>query len=224
MAEHQQGRALSRRGREILVLGRVVIGVGGQAIFRWKLDHHGHGDIPGIQVDIARAPQGMRLPALQVEQHDAGRLGSRAAGEQHPPRHGVRGADIRVGGFNGRHAFGRQVDARQVPAAQPGIGAQHALSGLEAVGRGAEHPLRHAELGLHRLDGFHLPACLAVQVPPTRAVGDEVQGGIRRPFRLEDRFLLPAGDELRLAQRAIRLDRSHPQLGAIPGQVGVIPG
>ena len=69
-------------------------------------------------------------------------------------------------------------------------GGDQPVATCERVGRLAERPVRHAELG--RQGGERL-GCLttevvAVEVPPAAAVGDEVQPPVGRPFRLDDRL------------------------------------
>ena len=89
------------------------------------------------------------------------------------------------------------VEQREPRVAVLPVGADDAAAAVEAVAGHPEGPLRHAEFGRHRLQRLDLTVALPVEVPPAAAVGDEVQLALRRPRRLEDRFVAAAGDALR---------------------------
>src|SRR4029079_10818463 len=80
----------------------------------------------------------------------------------------------------------------------------------------AEKPLRIAELGLLVRDLL----ALSVEVPPAVPVGHPVELAVGTPRRLPDRLAGPAGN---LARGRWVVERSHPQLGAVPRHVGVVP-
>ena len=66
-------------------------------------------------------------------------------------------------------------------------------------------------------------AVVGVEVPPTGPVGDVVQTAVRAPPRLRDRLAPGSGHEARRPQVRVAVDRRHPQLGAVPRHVGVVP-
>src|SRR5215213_8470149 len=86
-------------------------------------------------------------------------------------------------------------------------------------------PIRHPELGLHRAERLDLPVNGgAIDIPPAGPVRDEVKRPVRRPFRLEDRFVRTAGDQTRVLGHAIVVQVGEPKLGAVPRHVWVVPG
>src|SRR5206468_7234572 len=52
---------------------------------------------------------------------------------------------------------------------------------------------------------------------------DEMEGAVRRPFRLEDRFRGAAGDQPGGSESAVLGDVGDPQLGADPRHIRVVP-
>jgi len=55
---------------------------------------------------------------------------------------------------------------------------------FKGVGRYAEDPLRSTEVGFHIAQGLNLSIKPAIEIPPTRAVRNEVQNSRSRPFWL----------------------------------------
>ena len=60
------------------------------------------------------------------------------------------------------------------------------------------------------------PSTQAVEVPPAAAVRDEVEDRRRAPFGLGDRLVRAAGDQVRLAERAVRSRSAPPAAGSRP--------
>jgi hypothetical protein len=73
------------------------------------------------------------------------------------------------------------------------------------------------------MHGLRHAALLAVEIPPARAVGHEVEPAIGRPRRLEDRFLGAAGDADGRLRQAARIEVREIERRAVPRHVRVIP-
>ena len=151
-------------------------------------------------------------------------MAGRGGGEDRAARPAAHVGDFGVGQIERRQRLRPRVQARQMPDAVLRVRADDPLGRCERVGGHAEDPLRHPELGGQvgqLLDASGPPA---VKIPPARAVGDEVEHAVRRPLRLEDRFVEAAGDQLGPAERAVGQHVRDPQLAAVPRHVRVIPG
>src|SRR3546814_13932442 len=65
---------------------------------------------------------------------------------------------------------------------------------------------------------------MTLEGPPAGPVGNVEQLAVGRPFRLEDRFAGAAGDAPRTTEVSVVRDLGNPQLGPVPGHVGMVPG
>ena len=155
--------------------------------------------------------------------HDRQRGGRRAAAEDCPVAGDAQAVDLCVRRTDALKLPRRHINQAQSPVALLVERANYLVSGREAIGRHAKDPLRHAEFCLHLTKRFRLAFIVAIEVPPSRAVGDEMQAAIGRPFRLEDGFACAAGDQMTLAERAVVVDFSKPKFCAVPRQVRMIP-
>src|SRR5262249_24027330 len=84
-------------------------------------------------------------------------------------------------------------------------------------------PLRLPKLCFAFENGFNSGAGLAIKIPPAAAVRDEVQLASGRPLRLEDGLVAAARNFMRIPWCTGPVQVCQPQLGAIPGYVGVVP-
>ncbi len=116
-----------------------------------------------------------------------------------------------------------RVEKRELPRALFGEGTKDRIVADESVRREAEHPLRYAELGLARTHGFDPSFAPAVEIPEVRPIGHEVERSVGCPFGLEDRLLRSPGDPNLVLDAAVASERADPQLGRVPGHVGVVP-
>ena len=122
-----------------------------------------------------------------------------------------------------------QIDRAQAVHAVFHVAADETLRRIEGKGRHPEIPLRAAEFGRERIDRLDRVAARAEQVPPAAvepvlgAVGDEIEGAVGRPFRLEDRLVIAAGDPPFALDRAVVADLADPQLAADPRHARMVP-
>ena len=173
-----------------------------------------------------------------------GELGA-AGGDHREAEGGVGEAEVaHLAAGEQRQAFGAGLGADEgdVAAVEEGVGgaaeeplrvAEVGALGGQLVDRG-RLARRGADvrLGARPADRPGDP----VEVPEAVAVGDEVQPPVAVPRRREDRLASPAGDQARRAPRSLRTLRptyvthrvtkvgaSDPELGPVPGHVGVVP-
>ncbi len=206
------------------MVGRVVEGVGGETIVGGELDRLRYRDVLRIEVELDARSQ--RRHGAVGEPHLGDHRDLRRAPSQHPHEAVAVGGEARrdhrqLGVYPPQ--LPTRLQHRQAVEAALRVGRHDAAAGEEGVAGPAERPLRPAELGLHRGQrhrGFVLPA---VQVPPAGAVRHEVEAALRAPRRLEDRLGGGAGHQLRFDERRPLSQGRHPQLGAVPGHLGVVP-
>ena len=134
-----------------------------------------------------------------------------------------------------RDAGARGVDEPEVLDAVPTVAGHDAPVGQEVVVLEAEDPRRLGELGGQwgeRGDGgcavrarrrHRRMALDTVQVPPAAAVADEVQPAVRAPGRLKDALGGAAGDAPLRGEPSGGRQLRHPQLGAVPRHLRVVP-
>src|SRR5215204_7747421 len=96
-----------------------------------------------------------------------------------------------------------RVEDGQVRAPALRVRADDAYRGDEGVGRHPEDPLRQAELRLPLAERLVTSLTPAVEVPPARSVRDEVERAFGGPLRLEDGFVLTAGDLLYILREPV---------------------
>src|SRR5438046_865359 len=108
------------------------------------------------------------------------------------------------------HHEGVQIDGCQRRRAVAEIAADQTPGGSKGIARRTKTPLRRAEFRCQRIDGLGLDARAeritgdTINIPPSTAVGNEVEVALGRPFRLEDRFGITACHLPLLDDRAIR--------------------
>ena len=147
---------------------------------------------------------------------------SASASDGVPPRKTARPplarscADVGECGRDRIEAPAAQVQPGERPDAVPDEGADQALGRFEGVSRRAEHPLRPGEFGVHRRERLDRAVPLAIEVPPAAPVGDEDEIAVRRPFRLDDRFVGSAGDGARVSDRAVGAGSRRPRARSRP--------
>ncbi len=83
-------------------------------------------------------------------------------------------------------------------------------------------PLGLPELGFHWTESLRPAPVHAIEVPPTCAVGREVQHTVGRPFGLEDGLADASRDEPGCIQDSRRIDLRHPEFATIPWHVRMI--
>src|SRR5215470_2143680 len=93
----------------------------------------------------------------------------------------------------------------------------------EGIGRVAQLPLRHAELGVGQEHGLGLVTSNSVEVPPAGSVGDEMQLAAGAPLRAENRLGTAACDRLRRPETATVVERRDPKGAGVPWHIGLFP-
>ena len=180
----------------------------------------GHGDVAGVDAQVARRPQGLDHSPLRVDPMHTRLPGGRARDDQH---HAVRGGAHRGHPRErrvqlGDRAVGIAPGEPVVPAAQAG---EHDRPvGQHRVARRRELPVRHPDLGVHAHDGCDVGAGrVAVEIPPVAAVGHEPQRAVGAPPRLQHRLVGAARDHELLAAGEV----AHHELGGVPRHRRVVP-
>ena len=224
VADHDQRRPLGRRRREITIARRVVERVRRLAIRGRKLERLCDRDIPGI--DRQRRPDANGL-------HRSGRQGDPYHRVRGPPRtadeHRMRGGGHQV-------VAGFQIDVdRDQRAGRRRRGSRSAMSRLRGTPRSirdssanahVEVPKTHCGRPNSAAIGWTASTCPArttMEIPPAGAIRHEVQRAVGRPPGLEDRLAAAAGRQCRGPEPAVRADIRGPQLGVVPGHVGMAP-
>ena len=134
------------------------------------------------------------------------------AGRDHRPDGGER--QVEVGQDAVEAAHGQAVEPVAPPRHHHPPVVEHGVAG------GAEHPGRHADVGVGAHHGLDVVAGLpAVEVPPVGAVGEEPQRAVGPPPRLGDRLDRTARDDGLLPGGEIADD----QLGGVPRHRRVVP-
>ena len=223
MTDHDQRRPFGRRRREITIAGRIVERVRRQAIRGRKLERLGDREIAGIDRQRRPDANGFHRPGRQCDPyHRVG--GPPRAADEHRMRGGghqvVRRLHIDVD-VDQRARAGSRLASRHVPSSRYAVISRRFVG--ERPRRRPEDPLRTAELRRHRVDGFHPSVAETIEIPPTGAIRHEVQRAVGRPPGLEDRLAAAAGRQCRRPDPAVRADVRGPQLGAVPGHVGMAP-
>ena len=216
------GRAAVRADeqRRSLVVGRRLAGVGGgveervgrRAAGRREGDLARDGDPGGFEVPPAGGGDDLLASGLEIDHDDRLALCRARARVGDPPpvadqRPGGRPLDVDA--LQG--AAGCEAREPRAPALRHGADDRAVVE--ERVGLQAERPQRLAQLGLDVGQRDRPVVAEAVEVPPPRAVGDEVQLAGGAPRGADDRFLGPAGDALAV----------DPQRGPVPRHPRVLP-
>ena len=201
------------------VAWRVVERVRGPAAGRREVDRLRRRDAAGIEGHAARPAQDARdgrgspgRAGRSPSARPASRRWSRCRpGRRRRPSNSVYGVSTSPTRSSGPDvaAGGRGRRAGATATIEP--------SGGEAVRRPPEDPGRIGELGLHRGERVERRAVeQPVEVPPAGPVRDEVEHAVGRPLGLGDRLVGPAGDQVRLAERAVRRRPARPAAGWRP--------
>ena len=175
-----------------------------------KLDGFRERQAARVNRHIARPPQHGRRSRGYVQFNNGHRFGGRAAAEDRPVARDAQAADLCVRRLDALKLPRVRVEQAQSPVALLVEGADDHVRRREAIRRHAKAPLRLAELGFDWAERFRLPFIVTIKVPPARAVRDEMQAAIGRPFRLKDGLCRAARDQAALAERAIVVDLGEP--------------
>ena len=212
---------------EVLARRRIEERVRGEAAVRRELDRPRGGQERWFDRDLVALLQHVHRPCEEVEHHHLRRrVGAPSDERDRLPLGGdEREVDRVVRQIQVQQLTGARVDHGDVLRAVLRPDACDPAVVEERVRRDTEQPLWPAELRIHRADRVHVAVDLTIEVPPVRAVRDEVQDTVRTPLRLEDRLRcrLP-GDEAFAGHRPGLVEVRDPQLGAVPREVRQIPG
>ena len=197
MADHQQRRLLSVPSRIVGVARRVVEGMGDLIAAGLEFDRLRVADDGWIEVDLEALLDHFDRRGGNIDPHDRHRLRCAARGDVQIVATGRQRRSERV--------KWREQRAQGIPSEEPhpvkpilGVDRNNAAVEDEAVPPHGKAPLWYAELRIHEVERLRTAVVVAEQVPPARAVGDEVQDPRRRPLRLEDRIIRATGDQFRL--------------------------
>ncbi len=221
MADDQQGRQVALGRRAVRVHRRVVQAVGAPS-HCGELDWLGHRDVLLVHLERIGRADPADLHHVGVERdHLPTRDGrARDEGDRGSPR--GEGLDRVEGDADRRQlARGGIQHAQVVDSARRPAAGHPAVLQLDGVA-GPEDPRGSRELGLQGEGRGQLAP--AVEVPPAAAVRCEPKRPVRSPPRLDHRLLGPSCDVLGLTELAAWRHRGDPQVGAVPGHVGVVPG
>src|SRR5438477_79271 len=194
VAMHDQGRLLSRRWLVVLVPRRVVDGVRGQAVLGWKLNRLRKAEEARFDVRRVRHLDDLLRERVEVEDEHALGEGRRAREHRSCLARHLDAAKGRVEQLDVVQLAGVEVDPAELCATRVGVDADDLVWAGERIEALSENPLRRAELGVTAAHGLVALTARAIEVPPIVAVGDEVQLARRRPFRLQHRFVVTAGN------------------------------
>src|SRR5215218_180739 len=214
---------------EVPVFRRVEESVRRLSVLRRKLDGFGNGEVARVYIQVTGAPQDLASDGGWVQPHYAGGLRRRASEEEY-----TRGCftlsfcrthvgDARVRRLQGSQCAAIRVEDREVRASALLERANDAPGRDEGVGRHPEGPLRRTELRLRLVERLDRPLPPAVEVPPARPVRDEVERSFGGPLRLEDGFVLAAGDPLDVLGEPFGVEITGQELRTVPGHVRMVP-
>ena len=190
---------------------------------RREFDGLGRRDVLLGKRERGRPAQDFHFAGIRLQQDDGARLpwrGGDHRGAATPYRDARDVGELRRDDFE---LTGRLANGAEAPHARIGERAQDSLVALDAVRGLAELPLRTSEFQVRPAETAQAHPVVAVEIPPAFRIGDEVEISIRTPLRLEHRLVPSAGHALGFEHTAIGIERRDPELGAVPGHVGMIP-
>ena len=224
MGDDHEGRALTGRSDKSWVARRMEQGVCGSPTAGREADRFGDRGECRVHHDATCPTEdpghGERV---RIEpRHD--RWFARRASDGHDPGWTSDEAlELRVRRLDLADEVARSDVDKVIATVVPGNGGDRSFRG-ERVRRPPEDPGRIGELRGYRSECVEGRAVeQPVQVPPARSIRDEMDDAVGGPLRLGDRLFGAARDQDRLAQRAIRVDRGHPEATGVPGHVRVVP-
>ena len=222
--EDDEWRALLRRAGHVPVRRRIEQRMSGSATLGGELDIAGLRHVARIDVEVQDAPKDLPAPVGRIDHDDARWLGTARTDEdqagavalQRGPVGGVGEVDVVD------PSRGRVQDAQPRLVGEP-METGHASLGEERVRGHVEQPRRYPELLFPGRQGLDPAVDVAIDVPPSCSVGDEMQHALGTPVRLEDRLLGTSRYQPRLAHGPVLREIGHPQLAAVPWHVRVVP-
>ena len=177
VAQHEQRRYRAGRRAEAAIGGRIVEGMHRQA-GAVEGDGLGHRHEQRVELVVARAFHHLGFGAAERHARHGRAPSGRPADEVGRTRRGhhrVERLDRQLHHFERGRADREQP---QAPTALVGIRHHEAIRRRERVGAGAQAPLRLAEVGRHRVHRLGDLAAAPIEVPPARAIRDEIQQAI----------------------------------------------
>src|SRR5829696_566815 len=214
---------------EVPVFRRVEESVRRLSVLRGELDGLGTGEVVRVYLQVTGAPQDLVSAGGRVQPHYAGCLRRRPTEEEYmrgrftPSFRSTHVGDARVRRLQGSQRAALRVEDREVRASALLERADDAPGRDEGVGRHPEGPLRRTELRLPLVERLDRPLPPAVEVPPARPVRDEVERSFGGPLRLEDGFVLAAGDPLDVLGEPFGVEITGQELRTVPGHVRMVP-
>ena len=106
---------------------------------------------------------------------------------------------------------GAGIEQRVPMLSVPSVGARDPAVGEEAEVRETEHPLRPAELRLHRGEGHRCVRVVAIEVPPAAAIRHEDELVLGAPHRLLGRLARPSRHAARIGRAKVPVHARPPR-------------
>src|SRR6266850_3220943 len=115
------------------------------------------------------------------------------------------------------------IHRRQAPAPELLVGDYETRRVSERPRRHPELPLGAPEVRRHRVHQLNAVVAYAIEIPPARAIRDEMERSVWGPSGLKDRVSLASSHLSRLIQRSIVRNVRNPEFGTVPRHIGMAP-
>src|SRR5205814_4454315 len=158
---------------------------------RRELYRLGHRKVTAIHLDLAKTFQHLNLQAIEIKPDQRRLFRRRTTYKNRIARLSAYLPHRSIGKIDALNSSCHSIQARQIGNTILSICTSNPLRTCKSISRQPKDPLRLTELSRFLIQSDGLSILPAIEIPPAAAVRDEIQHVIRRPLRLEDRFINP---------------------------------